>query len=161
MWIATDGAVAVYIPEESISEDLADELETGVQEMVMGNDLLVPPAGSFASISVGVSHGCGVKLDGSVACWGDNQFGQASPPEGTFGSVSAGSAHTCGLLTEGSVVCWGLNKDNEGNVGGQASPPDGTFLSISAGGAHTCGLRRDGAIACWGLGSFGQSTPPF
>ena len=48
-----------------------------------------PPAGSFVSVSAGGSHTCGVRIDGSVACWGSNYwgsdyYGQATPPAGSF-----------------------------------------------------------------------------
>ena len=46
--------------------------------------------GDFASVSAGLDHTCGVGIDGSVACWGDDRLGQATPPEGEFASVSAG-----------------------------------------------------------------------
>ena len=39
--------------------------------------------GEFASVSAGGAHTCGVRLDGSVACWGDDGFGKSTPPEGT------------------------------------------------------------------------------
>ena len=29
-----------------------------------------PPAGSFVSVSAGWGHTCGLRSDGSVACWG-------------------------------------------------------------------------------------------
>ena len=35
-------------------------------------------------------HTCGVRSDGSVACWGYNEDGQATPPAGSSVSVSAG-----------------------------------------------------------------------
>ena len=50
--------------------------------------------------SVSAGHGddtCGVRSDGSVACWGSDVEGQATPPAGSFDSVSTGSAHTCSL----------------------------------------------------------------
>ena len=48
-----------------------------------------PTAGSFVSVSAGGSHTCGVRIDGSVACWGSNYwgsdyYGQATPPAGSF-----------------------------------------------------------------------------
>ena len=50
---------------------------------------------------------CGVKSNGSVACWGINVNGEASPPAGSFTSVSAGGVHTCGVKSNSSVACWG------------------------------------------------------
>ncbi len=43
--------------------------------------------GNFASVSAGYEHTCGVRADGSVACWGRAQEGQTLPPEGKFASV--------------------------------------------------------------------------
>ena len=60
-----------------------------------------PPASSFASVSAGWQHTCGVRSDGSVACWGSDRFGQATPPAGSFDSVSAGWQHTCGVRSDG------------------------------------------------------------
>ena len=93
--------------------------------------------------------------DGSVACWGNNDYGgQATPPTGSFVSVSAGDSHTCGVRSNGSVACWGRNDF------GQATPPAGLFNSVSAGVAHTCGVRSNGSVACWGNNWAGQATPP-
>ncbi|MDE2822915.1 MAG: RCC1 domain-containing protein, partial [Chloroflexota bacterium] len=42
-----------------------------------GNDLYgqaTPPEGEFASVSAGRFHTCGVRADGSVACWGSNYY---------------------------------------------------------------------------------------
>ena len=69
-----------------------------------------PPTGEFASVSAGGIHTCGVKTDGSVACWGYDDSGQATPPAGEFASVSAGGSHTCGVMTDGAVACWGAPK---------------------------------------------------
>ena len=50
-----------------------------------------PPGGEFVSVSAGVWHTCGVRTDGSVECWGDDDSGQATPLAGEFVSVSAGA----------------------------------------------------------------------
>ena len=47
-----------------------------------------PPRG--ASVNAGYLHTCEVKTDGAVACWGNDEWGQATPPRGKFVSVSAG-----------------------------------------------------------------------
>jgi hypothetical protein len=31
-------------------------------------------------VSAGINHTCGVRTNGTVACWGRNDYGQASPP---------------------------------------------------------------------------------
>ena len=115
-------------------------------------------AAVFTQVSAGGYHTCGVRTDGTIACWGDNGSGQATPPAGTFTQVSANVAlllgFTCGVKTDGTLACWG-NNDH-----GQATPPDGTFTQVSAGGFHTCGVKTDGTLACWGDNTYGQATPP-
>ena len=82
-----------------------------------------PPGISFASVSAGGNHTCGVKTDGAVVCWGSNEdragdfAGQATPPAGEFASVSAGYRHTCGVRTDGLIECWGSN------IFGASTPP--------------------------------------
>ncbi|HIA03095.1 MAG TPA: hypothetical protein EYN66_14515, partial [Myxococcales bacterium] len=41
-----------------------------------------PPTGTFINIAVAPAgnHGCGVKEDGYVECWGNDSSGQSSPP---------------------------------------------------------------------------------
>ena len=113
-----------------------------------------PPETEFASVSAGGFHTCGVKTDGSVACWGQELFGEATPPAGEFITVSVRGFHTCGVKTDGSVACWGQD------LFGEATPPAGEFISVSAGGSHTCGVKTDGSVACWGDDTVGQATPP-
>jgi len=67
------------------------------------------------TISAGDFHTCGLKSDGTLACWGRNDSGQAAPPAGTFTQVSAGSYHTCGLKSSGWLrfTCWGANSQGQ------------------------------------------------
>jgi hypothetical protein len=95
-----------------------------------------------------------VRTDGTLACWGSNDYGKATPPDDTFSQVSAGGFHTCGVGTDGTLACWGWD------YYGQAAPPTGTFSQVSAGAEHTCGVRTDGTLACWGDNFYGQATPP-
>ena len=103
------------------------------------------PRPIFASVNTGLIHTCGVRVDGSVKCWGSDSRGSTTPPSGEFASVSTGWGHTtCGVRIDGSVACWGSNEDFDGNENGQATPPSGEFTSVSAGFHHTCGVMRDG-----------------
>ena len=46
-----------------------------------------PPGNSAPSLPA-ASHSCGLRTDGTIACWGRNEDGQADPPAGRFSSVS-------------------------------------------------------------------------
>ena len=61
-----------------------------------------------------------LRRDGNVACWGDNEFGEAPPAgvPGDFVAIAAGGAHSLALRVDGSIACWGDNDDGE-------APPDG------------------------------------
>ena len=70
-----------------------------------------PRLGGFIEVSYGSDHACALNVDGSIACWGSNEYGKATPPEGKFKSVSSGDHGSCGILREESaVVCWGIFK---------------------------------------------------
>jgi hypothetical protein len=45
-------------------------------------------AGTFTQVSAGHYHTCGLKTDGTLACWGDNSYGQASPPTAPVGGIA-------------------------------------------------------------------------
>jgi alpha-tubulin suppressor-like RCC1 family protein len=73
-------------------------------------------------VSLGNAHGCAVKTDGSVWCWGLNTTGQLGDGSAETTSVpvrakvtvqvkavAAGSQHTCALADDGTVWCWGRN----------------------------------------------------
>ena len=131
------------------------------------NEEIIPaPDIRFQSIAAGEGHVCGIRTDGSLACWGLNYLdgeyiGLADPPAGSFTSVSAGTFHSCGIRTDGSLACWGLNHLDGKNLG-LVNPPAGSFTSVSAGWLHSCGLRADGSVTCWGYDEFeaGQTSPP-
>ena len=119
------------------------------------------PVGRWLAVSTGERHTCGIRTNGTVACWGSNttQYGatytgQADPPTGTFTSVSAGPVHSCGVRTDGTITCWGSDYLDRLNA------PAGTFKSVSAESSHACAVRTGGTVACWGNDRDGQATPP-
>ncbi len=115
-----------------------------------------PPAGEkFKAISVGWTHTCALRQDGTPICWGSPQEGKTSPPPSEkFASISSGTSHSCGNKADGTVICWGSD------FYGQSSVPQGErFVSVAAGEQMTCGLRADGTTICWGSGGFERCTP--
>lgn len=77
------------------------------------------------SLSLGVGHACGVRTDGSVACWGEREYvglgpvatGPMSPTPvpGLTGvtRLYGGMAGFCALRgTEAQLWCWGRTAGN-------------------------------------------------
>jgi hypothetical protein len=64
-------------------------------------------------LSSGETHACGVKVDGSLACWKAGTAGEqgadfgAAPP-GKFKQVSAGAGFSCAITQSGQQKCWGV-----------------------------------------------------
>jgi Regulator of chromosome condensation (RCC1) repeat len=62
--------------------DLAPDLRPDVLPELRPD--LVPDreaaAVAFASVSGGNEFACGLRTDGTLACWGNNSFGEATPP---------------------------------------------------------------------------------
>ena len=135
----------------------ASNAHAGAAEM-RGSDNSASPAqaSSAASVDAGGSHSCGLRTDGSLACWGDNTYGQISgtPIGNGYSAVSAGGNHSCALVTDGSIVCWGDN--TYGQLIG--TPIGSPYSGLSAGGNHSCALLPDSSIACWGDNTYGQIT---
>ena len=98
-----------------------------------------PPSGTFASISVP----CGIRTNGTLACWGLE--GLQRPPDGSFSAVSVGSSR-CAIRTDGELRCWDLGEE-------LGPSPDGTFTALSVSLDQACAIRTDQTMACWGTAS--------
>ncbi|MDE0603676.1 MAG: hypothetical protein OXI18_04660 [bacterium] len=112
------------------------------------------PSGPYTAVATGVQHACAIRADRTIACWGNNDNGQASAPDGQFTALAAGEEHVCAIRADQAITCWGDNSFQ------QASAPTGQFTAISAGPWQTCGLRTDATIACWGNNSSGLTRAP-
>ena len=109
---------------------------------------------TWPQVSVGAYHSCALMANGSVTCWGGNEYGQATAPPGAFSQLGTGYVHTCAIRTDGTIACWGFNNR------GQATPPAGAFTQVSGGGSHSCALAANGDVTCWGDNFTGQVGGP-
>ncbi|MEK9865387.1 MAG: hypothetical protein VW544_03315, partial [Euryarchaeota archaeon] len=103
----------------------------GDQPNEMGDNLQPVQLGQPAtSISVGLDNACAVLADGTIWCWGYNDYGklglgttasQSTPQEVDLGpgmvahKVVTGRYNTCALMASGQVKCWGMG--NHGILG--------------------------------------------
>lgn len=121
-----------------------DETENYIPSFALQSNL--PSSGDFINVSIGYDHGCGIKKDGTIVCWGDNTYGQTSSTPGEkFIQVKCGKYFTAGIKEDGSISCWG--RDNYLQV---SSVPSGKFIKIDAGADHAVGIKFDGTVVSWG-----------
>lgn len=130
---------------------LGDTASRGDSPGEMGENLPVVSLGTARralSLAAGGSHTCAVLDDGTVKCWGRNDYGQLGQGDtaargdsaGEMGdallpvnlgvgrsatAVSAGFAHTCALLDDGTIKCWGRNDQGQLGLGDTSSRGDG------------------------------------
>jgi alpha-tubulin suppressor-like RCC1 family protein len=115
------------------------------------------------------SHECVLAVDGTVWCWGANDFGQLgngridaegqfSPPVQAVGLsnvVSVAVELLSCALSGGEMSCWGMHPDLDGVLQPQPRPQSkhhffAQAAEVFAGPATHCVLMRDATAQCWG-----------
>ena len=79
----------------------------------------------MTAIAAGDNHTVALKQDGSVACWGNNDFGQCNVPAGlgTVTAIAAGGYHTVALLAPPVASPCPADLDGDGIVSSSDLPP--------------------------------------
>jgi alpha-tubulin suppressor-like RCC1 family protein len=127
-------------------------------------------------VSAGLTHTCALRDDGTVACWGDNGWGElgdgstsahASPAvvaDATthkamngFTQVVAGSAMTCGLRGV-DVYCWGYAFPGVSQPFPQQIAVGAPVKAIALKAESVCVLLATAqrSVRCWGDNASGQ-----
>ncbi|MFH1156709.1 MAG: hypothetical protein V1793_23140 [Pseudomonadota bacterium] len=128
------------------------------------------------AIEGGKIHTLGLKSDGTVFAWGQNNFGQLGNNTTTgnrtpisLGSLSDVASIGCGAYAsfavrqDGTLYAWGHNTYGELGDGSTTNHLEPTLVpgisackAVSPGEAHTMALMADGTIKAWGYNNLGQ-----
>lgn len=129
-------------------------------------------------LTVGFDSSCLRISDGSLYCWGDNQYGQLG--DGTFTNrakpvrvreveqavaVATSGLHTCAASANGTVRCWGLGEQGQLGTGEVLFQPQAipiavpgivSAIQVALGPNHSCAVLSDGTARCWGINPYGE-----
>ncbi len=116
----------------------AGELGSGeFRDAVVAMPVVAAPGGpaltGVRAVRAGWSHGCALKIDGTVWCWGQNDFGQ-------LGTGERGKTSTTPVQV----------------LRGPERQPLTNAVDLMLGNFSSCALTGDGALWCWGQNDFGQ-----
>ena len=146
-------------------------------------DLGTGRTGVAVTMSVNGDYACAILDNGSLKCWGRNNYGQIgnggiiqsdarySTPQNvdlgtgrTAVSVETSYSHTCAILDDGSLKCWGNNGVGQLGIASttnQNTPQTvnlgtgRTAISLGIGYYSTCAILDDGSLKCWGSNNYG------
>ena len=103
-------------------------LGVGTEDATSATAMTITEPDDVDSVSSGVTHACAHRVNGHVACWGDNSLGALGlgSNEPSYSNVpvdvpglentvqmDVGALHTCVLLTSGELKCWGDNSSGQ------------------------------------------------
>jgi alpha-tubulin suppressor-like RCC1 family protein len=113
------------------------DTETPADNPVNNGLVPIPTASKPVAITAGTGHTCLLFADGTVSCWGTNNYGELG-----YGNTSwYGDTNFVTSAPNGGIV---------------SLPGSQPAVAISAGWESTCAALRDGNVTCWGKGDSGR-----
>lgn len=141
---------------------------------------------TYASVSAGMLHSCGITTSSQIFCWGRLGGALSSVPNeiakqngANWSTLSQGGTaqHVCATNSSNLAMCWGEDAtgqlgNNQSGAGLRFATPQfvinasgGAFspalVSTSGGDSFSCGLAASGNAFCWGenyYGTLGNSS---
>ncbi len=102
--------------------------------------IVIPALSNVTQIDAGAEHTCALLSDGTVSCWGWNQYGQLGdgtnadrvapaviPNLAHVAHVALGFSQTCALLDDATLDCWGAIDPYGGSAPATNTPTPVSF----------------------------------
>lgn len=131
----------------------------------------------FSKIFGGYWHSLGIKTDGTLWAWGDDEYNQLGistvvvcggvPSTNvptivdsgtTWTAIAGGWGHSLALKSDGTLWAWGDSSNGQVGVGGtgnwptpQQVKPDKDWIFIEAGENQSFGIESNGTLWAWGF----------
>jgi alpha-tubulin suppressor-like RCC1 family protein len=175
--IGLSGANGIFTGSSSFADGFCATVSGALKcwGQAFNSGISVAIAGITDASAVGLSndHFCVLISNGSIKCWGKNNFGQLgngsttdSPtPVDVVGLTSPATAVITGLnaqasgfacaLSNGGVKCWGMVSNPDGTHAASAIPVDVPGFTSGVGslvvnGGAICAITTGGIAKCWG-----------
>ncbi|MBK6531849.1 MAG: RCC1 repeat-containing protein [Deltaproteobacteria bacterium] len=128
--LRSDGTVACW------GRNSAGQVGDGTTTSPRPTAIAVAGLTGVAQLAAGEFHTCARRTDGTVRCWGNNDYGQCgddsqggSRPSpvtvrGLAGvaEIAAGTNHTCARMMDGTLRCWGSDRTGQLALGALRTP---------------------------------------
>lgn len=118
---------------------LGDTNARGDSASEMGDSLSTVSLGtakSGAALAAGYDSTCAILNDGTLKCWGNNDYGQLGKEDTTVRGDGAGE-----MGNSNSPLTFGSGR---------------TVIQVAGGAHHYCAILDNNSLKCWGQGTYGQ-----
>ena len=162
------------INQVTIRVTAEDGLATMSYELTVYRGPAAADSGGFAQISVGHQEACGLRVDGTVECFGkhDGGWGKTASQDGVYSQIVASRHQNCATRPDGSLQCWYTNETSFIKNSGHIVTSSAAMIEHQGAGDtfgmnsswYRCRLNADGSALCTrdsGLMISSTRTGPF
>ncbi len=121
--------------------------------------------GRWKSLALGEVHGIGVKGDGTLWCWGQNNYGQRGDIEAdrSYIFITTGFQANFAIASDYSLWTWGISTNGVlglNSLSSRSSPTqvgsDSWIYVTTSYSNHSFGIKSDNTLWGWGTNTAGQ-----
>lgn len=176
--LSSDVELTDLLPNTTYYWWVASDCVNSQSEWAYGGSFTTPAATSacWQTVSAGSNHSLGIKADGTLWAWGDNDYGQLGNGTNTatnvptqigtstnWQKIAAGLEYSLAIKTDGTLWAWGFNwtgQLGDGTTTNKNIPTqigsETNWVSVAAGENHAIAVKANGTLWTWGNNSDSQ-----